>query len=297
MIRRLHLIANPKGGVGDNEALAKKAEQVLGDRGIETSLHLTQHAGHAGELVECLDCGEDEAICGIGGDGTMHELVNGLMHRPPETRVPLSLLAGGTGNAFLRDLDCLDPNTVLEHIAADSRRSIDLFEVTVAGRKHYGFNIIGWGLFSAANQLAESLRKLGRRRYDVAALLRMFQNRRYRGTLEMDGEETVEGGFSMLTASNTIYTGEGTRLAPNARLDDGKLDLIYIRDATRASLLRLFSKIPSGRHINQPGVHYLQTSHFKLTTDEPLPINLDGELIESGSFEVRVLPGALDLLI
>jgi YegS/Rv2252/BmrU family lipid kinase len=297
MIRRLHLIANPKGGVGDNEALAKTAERILGDQGIETSLHLTQHAGHAGELVECLDCGEDEAICGIGGDGTMHELVNGMMHRQPETRVPLTLLPGGTGNAFLRDLECLDPKTVLDRIAANARQSIDLFEVTVAGHKHYGFNIVGWGLFSAANQLAESLRKLGRRRYDIAALLRMVQNRRYRGTLEIDGEETVEGGFSMLTASNTVHTGEGTRLAPKAQLDDGKLDLIYIREATRVGLLRLFSKIKDGRHIDQPGVHYLQVSHFKLTTDEPLPINLDGELIESGSFEVRVLPGALDLLL
>jgi diacylglycerol kinase (ATP) len=88
-----------------------------------------------------------------------------------------------------------------------------------------------------------------------------------------------------------------SRLSPKAKLDDGKLDLIYIREATRVGLLRLFPKISTGQHIDQTSVHYLQVSHFKLTTDESLPINLDGELIESGSFEVRVLPGALGLLL
>jgi YegS/Rv2252/BmrU family lipid kinase len=297
MIRRLHLIANPKGGVGDNIALASQAEAFLRKHGVETCLHVTERHGHAREIAASLECDDSDAICGIGGDGTMHELVNGWMMRSPDTRVPLSLLPGGTGNAFLHDLDCLQATTVLERIVADARQSIDLFEVCVGGHCHYGFNVIGWGMFSAANQLAESLRGLGRRRYDIAALLGILRNRSYRGTVEMDGAEAVEGKFALIVGSNTVHTGEGTPLAPRARLNDGKLDLIFIKETSRRGLLRLFAKVRAGTHLDEDGVGFAQVSHFKLTTDEVLPINLDGELIESGSFEVRVLPRAIELLL
>jgi len=296
MIRRLHLVANPKGGVGDNVSIAIAAEAFLERHGIETSLRLTERAGHAREIVENFECEDGDAICGIGGDGTMHELVNGMMRRAAADRVPLTLLPGGTGNSFLRDLDCLNHETVLERLVNEARRFIDLFEITVDGVQRYGFNIVGWGLVSSANQLAEYLRFLGRRRYDVAAVFKVLRNRRYRATLEWDGK-IMEGEFTFVALLNTIYTGEGMKLAPQALLDDGKLDLVYIREASRRELFRLFAKLGQGGHVGDPLVTYAQTATLKLTTDAVLPVNLDGELIESGSFEVRVLPGALELLI
>jgi diacylglycerol kinase (ATP) len=296
MIRRLHLIANTKGGVGDNVSIAKTAEVFLEKHGIETSLRLTEYAGHAREIVEHFECENGDAICGIGGDGTMHEMVNGMMRRAAEHRVPLTLLPGGTGNSFLRDVDCLKPETVLERLVGRASRSIDLFEITVDSVQHYGFNIVGWGAASSANQLAESLRFLGRRRYDIATVFQVLRNRRYHATLESDGE-TIESEFTFVTLSNTVHTGEGMKLAPKALLDDGKLDLIYIQKVSRRELFRLFAKLSQGGHVGDPLVTYIQTSKLKLTTDEALPVNLDGELIESGSFEVKVLPGALDLLL
>lgn len=296
MVRRVHLITNPKGGVGNNMALAEKARTYLENQGLGTCLHITKYAGHGGEILESLECAAGDAICGIGGDGTMHELVNGMMRRDPASRIPLTLLPGGTGNAFLRDLNCLEPAKVLERIVGDARRFIDLFAVTVGGRKRYGFNIVGWGLFSSGNRLAESLRVLGRRRYDIAGLLQVMRNRRFSAMLEADGK-TLEGGFTLVVVSNTMHTGEGMKLAPRAKLDDGKLDLIYVKEATRRALFRLFAKLGRGTHVDEPGVHYMQVSELKLITEELIPVILDGELIESGSFDVRVLPGALELLI
>ena len=294
-LRRVTLITNPKGGVGDNASLAAQAEAFLRDHAIEPRVHLTEHVGHAREMVAQLPFGEGDAICGIGGDGTMHELVNGLMSRKPEVRPPLTLLPGGTGNSFLQDLGCLDPTEVLKRLVGQTSRSIDLFEVTVGGTTRYGFNIVGWGLLSSANQLAESMRWLGRRRYDVAALVRLFINRRYRATLEVDGE-TIEDEFTFLAACNTVHTGEGMKLAPKAVLNDGQLELIYLKQATRLNMLRLFAKLGNGGHLGAPGIHYEQVSSLKLTTEASLPVNVDGELIESGSFAVRVLPGALKIL-
>ena len=186
--------------------------------------------------------------------------------------MPLTLLPGGTGNSFLRDLDCLDPDKVLERIADQARRSIDLFKVTVEGKSRYGFNVVGWGMFSSANQLAEALRFLGRRRYDVAGLLQILRNRRYQATLEFGGD-VVDDGFTMLVLSNTIHTGEGMKMAPRAKLDDGKLDLLIVRRATRRGLFRLFSKLGTGCHVDEPGVIYTQVPGVKVTTRELLPVN------------------------
>ena len=282
--------------MGDNAALASQAETFLKNHAIETRVRLSEHAGHAREMVEQLACTEGDAICGIGGDGTMHELVNGLMNCSPEERVPLTLLPGGTGNSFLRDLDCLNPTEVLARMVGQTSRSIDLFEVTAGGTTRYGFNIVGWALLSSANQLAESMRWLGSRRYDVAALIHLFINRRYRATLEVDGE-TINDEFTLLAACNTIHTGEGMQLAPKAVLNDGKLDLIYLKQATRLNTLRMFAKLRHGGHLGAPGIHYQQVTALKLTTETSLPVNVDGELIESGSFAVRVLPGALEVLL
>jgi diacylglycerol kinase family enzyme len=80
-------------------------------------------------------------------------------------------------------------------------------------------------------------------------------------------------------------------------LDDGKLDLLYLNKSTRRDMLRMFAKLGKGKHLGAPGIHYQQVAELKLTTKAKIPINVDGELIESGSFSVRTLPGALEILL
>ena len=296
MIQKIHLIVNPRGGVGDNVQISSVAAEFFGNRGIESEVHLTTHAGHAPGIVKDLEFRDGDAVCGIGGDGTMHELVNGMMTRPPEKQVPLALLPGGTGNSFLYDLDCRTTEAVLNRVIDNEIRSIDIFEITVAGKKRYGFNIVAWGMASSANVLAESLRLLGRRRYDIATVIKLIRNRKYHAVMEWDGG-TLEDDFTFAALCNTVHTGEGMKIAPKALIDDGKLDLLFIKGATRSKLLQLFTKLGKGEHADDPLVNYLQISNFKLTTEETIPITLDGELIEGDSFEVKILPGSLKLLI
>jgi len=155
----------------------------------------------------------------------MHELVNGMMNHTLEIRVPQALLPGGTGNSFLHDLDCCTTEAVLNRLIDDEIRSIDLFEITVEGKKRYGFNIIAWGMASSANVLAKSLRMLGRRRYDIATVFKLIRNRKYNAAMEWD-DGNLEDNFTFAALCNTIHTGEGMKIAPKAPKDDGKLDLL-----------------------------------------------------------------------
>ena len=97
----------------------------------------------------------------VGGDGTMHELINGMMTRTDGRKLPIGLITGGTGNSFMHDMDCLDPVNAAKRIVTDRRRSIDIFRCEADGTIYYGFNIVGWGIPTDANNLAEKLRWMG----------------------------------------------------------------------------------------------------------------------------------------
>lgn len=297
MSRCVHMVVNPKGGVGDNRQLAEVARQQLEASGITVAIHLTERAGHACELAKSLEWAPGDCLCGVGGDGTMHELVNGMMARPKALRAPLALLPGGTGNSLLRDLEGLEVANMVDRVIKGETSPMDLFTLNVGGRHHFGFNIVGWGMVSSANQLAESMRLLGRRRYDVASVVELLRRRRFEARLQLGEDEVVEGAFTLVACCNTVHTGEGMRLAPRAKLCDGLLDVLYVREASRSALLRLFTRLSRGEHVDDPLVHYRQVPKVSLSTAVDLPLNLDGELIESGSFAMEILPGELHVVM
>ena len=107
----------------------------------------------------------------------------------------------------------------------------------------------------------------------------------------------IGADFAFIIGCNTIHTGKGMRMAPLAKLDDGLIDLIIVRKVSRIRLLRLFPKIFSGAHIGDPGVDYRQVKTFNLTPEEDNPLNIDGEIIGSTPFKVRMLPKAVEVLV
>ncbi|MDA7660614.1 acylglycerol kinase family protein, partial [Verrucomicrobia bacterium] len=110
MNRTVHLIVNPFGGTQDNRALAHKAFSTLNDHGIKVNVDFSERKGHAMKVARSLSYAPEKTICGLGGDGTMHEIINGIMCRPPEEMMPVGLLPGGTGNSFLEDVGVFNFN-------------------------------------------------------------------------------------------------------------------------------------------------------------------------------------------
>lgn len=295
-IHRLHLIANPKGGLGGNLRTAEQVAETLGAQGINVRVHITRYKGHACEIVRQIDYQPGVIVCALGGDGTMHEVINGNMERSESGRFPLGLFPGGTGNALLSDLDLLNPKQVCDRILKNRSRRIDLFRVQTNRHTFFASNIVGWGLFAEGNRLAESLRAFGRLRYDLAGLIGILMHRTYAGTLSFD-DQSIKSCFHLIAASNTCHTGKGMLLSPQAKLDDGKLDLLFVQPVTRRQLLGMFARLKKGTHVGDPSVSYVQTSGFEIQSDRSMAINIDGEQMESSSVRVEVLTGALELVI
>ncbi|NQT26303.1 diacylglycerol kinase family lipid kinase [candidate division KSB1 bacterium] len=293
---KYYLVVNPYGGTRKGLAILEKVKPIFAKAGAEVEIKETRYAGHARVMINSLDFNGYDGFCAIGGDGTMHELVNGMLTRQDKKKIPLGLITGGTGNSFMHDLNCLDPVVAAKRIVQNRLRKLDIAEVDAAGETIYGFNIVGWGLPTDINILADKMRWLGGQRYNVASVLEVLKNTVRLAKITIDGQ-TIAGDYGFILGCNTIHTGNAMKMAPLDQIDDGLIDLIILRKAGRMKLLSLFTKIFKGGHVGDPVVHYHQVKEFSIVPLEDHTLNIDGELVGNTPIHVKMLPGAVQVLV
>ena len=148
----------------------------------------------------------------------------------------------------------------------------------IANKKvYYSFNLIGWGVPTDSNFLAEKLRWMGGLRYSVSAIFEVLKGKKRIAKLMFDGKE-IESDFTFIIGCNTIHVGKGMKMAPKAIVDDGKLDLIIVKKVNRFKLLLLFPKLFNGTHIESPLVEYMQVNKFSIIPKTKNGLNIDGEM-------------------
>jgi len=295
-LKKFYLTVNPYGGGKRGPKILKNILPLFEEKNIQLTIIETEYAGHNKELANQLDMNGYDGFCCIGGDGTMYEVINGLMTREDRQKFPIGLITGGTGNSFMHDLDCLDPMDAAKRIVKGERRSIDIFSCKANGEQYYGFNILGWGIPTDANILADKLRWMGSQRYNLSSIVEVLRHRKRFARVTIDGS-SIGADFAFIIGCNTIHTGKGMKMAPLARLNDGLIDLIIVRKVSRLKLLKLFPKVFSGKHIGDPGVDYRQVKQFSIIPEEDNQLNLDGEVLGSTPVEVQVLPNEIELLL
>ena len=295
-MKKYYLIVNPAGGTKKGLKILEKVRPIFDGSGVHVDIIQTEYAGHANELATTLDLSGYNGLCAIGGDGTLFEMVNGMLKRKDSQTFPLGLITGGTGNAFMHDLNCLDPVEASERIIKGNLRSVDIARVKTPNNLYFSFNIIGWGLVADAGYLAEYFRLLGGLRYDVASILEVLRGRKRIARLILD-EEVVDDDFVFVISCNTIHTGIAMRIAPNAKFDDGKIDLIIVRNASKTELLKLFPKLFTGEHVKSKLVECRQVQKFSIISDENSSLIIDGELIGSTPVHVTMEPKRVNVLV
>jgi diacylglycerol kinase (ATP) len=292
MPQRLAIIMNPRGGSGRATGILEQVRPVFAAAGTELEVHTTTGRGHASEIAATLDLRSCTGVCSIGGDGTNHEVVCGLMRRANPAEVPLGIIPGGTGNSLAQHLNCLDPVSAAKKIVLGNIVPLDVARVSSEDGVEHSINIVGWGAAVDINRTAERLRWLGSVRYSLASLWEILRARCRPLQLTLDGEMT-EDKFHMVLACNTRFTGKGMQLAPRARLDDHRLDVIIVRRATRVQMLQLFSRVFDGSHVDLPFVEYRQVTTLELSSPGCEPLNIDGELKRNLPIRVEMVPAAL----
>ena len=295
-MKKYYLLVNPKGGHKRGLEIYEKVKHIFSSAGTNITVLHTEYAGHAFDFANTLDFVGYDGLCAIGGDGTMYELINGMLKRDDNHKIPIGLITGGTGNSFMYDVDCLDPVDAAKRIVQHKLRPLDIAKVNANGELFYSFNIIGWGLATDAGKLAEKLRWLGGVRYDVASIIEVLKGKDRIATLTLD-EEVIKENFIFIIGCNTIHTGKAMKMAPLAQLNDGKIDLIIVRKTSRINLLKLFPKLFSGDHIKSPLVEYRQVENFSIYVEETNDLTIDGEIIGFTPLKVQMIPRMVNVLV
>jgi len=118
-LSKYYITVNPHGGTKKGPKILRQVLPIFESKNAEVTIIETEYAGHAKDLSMEVDMTSYDGFCCIGGDGTMHEAINGLLKRKDKKRFPLGLITGGTGNSFMRDMNCQDPIDATKRILSE----------------------------------------------------------------------------------------------------------------------------------------------------------------------------------
>ena len=263
-------------------------------------------SGRPGEIVELAEgaaAGGARTVVAVGGDGTIHEAVNGLV-RSGARDVEFAVLSCGTGSDFVRSLRI--PTKLDQAIAVaceGATRSIDIGRAsyTVPGgapAETYFANFAGAGISGAiAGRANASSKAFGGRVSFIWATVAVFAWwKSVEVEVRVDDDRRTGRMFEVL-AMNGEYTAGGMRATPHAAANDGVFDVLLIGDVTKTDFLATFPKIYRGRHLGHPKIERLRGRKIAVESASPLPIALDGEQPGTTPATFEVVPGALRLRV
>lgn len=271
--------------------------------GLELEWIETQAPEHAIALAEEAAVAGRELVVAVGGDGTVNEVINGLMRAGRQGyAATLGIVPVGSGNdfAWLAGVP-MDPVTACQRLFNGGTRLVDVGHIRQAdGRERYFDNGCGAG-FDA--QVALEVKRLKWLRgfliYLVGVLKTLiFHHQAPALRIRLDGRELICPTM-MVTIGNGQRHGGGFLVTPDARLDDGLLDLCIAGELSRLGMLMIIPRFMRGTHVTHPKVQMDRARHVTVESPIPLAIHLDGEVFATAAcqFEVSVLPGALRLRV
>jgi YegS/Rv2252/BmrU family lipid kinase len=294
----LLLFFNPTAGRGRASRHAASISQLLDARGISHTLVASEYPGDIeARVLESIHQGCRRLLV-AGGDGSVHEAVNGILRSA--TRVEFGVIPIGTGNDFAKasniPLHWEDAATLLADRLANTApgRPID------AGRcnERYFANSLGIGFDAKVSRIAQSIQwPIG----DLVYLLAVFRGiwdgiATPQISLRWDGG-SFNGPLTLASICNGPWVGGMFHMAPMARNDDGAFELVYAEAVTRTRIMRLLPKILQGRHIDEAEVSWNPLTRCKVIAAAPVPSHLDGEIQPlQTTFDIELLGGALSLL-
>jgi lipid kinase YegS len=287
--RKVRLILNGEAAGRDALRTAVARQQAVG-HSIE--LRVTLKKGDARRFVA--EAGKVDVLIAAGGDGTLNEVDHGLMDLSTVARPVLGVVPLGTANDFATGSGIpRDTEAALALCMEGEGVPIDIGKAN----EHWFLNAasIGFGAEVTATTPPELKRLLGHAAYTVMGAILATNVRHYQGRLTSPDRE-IKGPGPMAIVGNGRQTGGGIQVAPRARIDDGLLDVLAVRDIPTMALFTAARELqelsPDGEYIS-----YWQTPWAEVCTEETIPVNLDGEPVRFSSVRYEAVPGAIRLIV
>jgi diacylglycerol kinase (ATP) len=278
------LIANPLAGRRRGLRAAAAAEAVLTAGGWQVATRSTAGPGDATRLAR--EAAEEgcNVVFACGGDGTLSQVVRGLLG----TGVPAGLIPCGTGNDFARTISLpRAPAAAAKQALVGHPAEVDLLEVN--GGEAWALNVLGAGFDArVAERMNRRCRALPGLAAYLAAVAAELAHCRPTAVRVQVGKETWEGSALLVAIANATCYGAGMRIAPEADIMDGLLDVVLVEHVGRLAFARAFPRVFRGTHTTHPAVHMWRASDCRVETAEPAPVLVDGDVQLRTPLHVRV---------
>jgi YegS/Rv2252/BmrU family lipid kinase len=303
MQRKIKIILNPMADMGNAWRTARDLRSITEEHGgIDWSG--TVYPGHAIQLAK--QAGEQgyDLVIAMGGDGTVHEVMNGLMQLPAERRPILGVVPAGSGNDFGHGIGAPANAAEALHRAIHGEPStVDLgLMIAEDGRREYFDNTLGIGFGAIVTIRSHRLPLLRGFLMYLTAVLQtiLLDHNPIHMQIEVDGKR-VEEDIIYLILCNGPREGGGFLIAPEAKIDDGILDYAMITNVSRLKMLRIVPEVMKGTHGRFKEVTISTCKKFTLTADRPLYIHADGEIFSGPGSDLRkvsfeIVPNALKVI-
>jgi diacylglycerol kinase (ATP) len=293
----LALVVNPTSGKGRGRSYGEQARAVLEAAGCDVRYIVGHDADEAAKKARAALDHNVSAIVVVGGDGVVSlglQFVAG-------TGIPLGVIPAGTGNDVARflGLPLRDPEAAARIVAAGHTARFDLGRITGPGTaepRWFG-TVLACGLDSKVNERANRMRRpRGPSRYTLALLAELGPFRALPFTLDADGTKTELDGMLVAVGNGPSYGG-GMLICPQADPRDGRFQITVVERVGKPTLLRIFPKVFSGRHVEHPKVHVHHAASVELSSPassaQPVSIWADGEWAGVLPARLETVPGAL----
>jgi YegS/Rv2252/BmrU family lipid kinase len=286
---RVHAIVNPISGWGRAARHWERIKPILEEAGWQIRTEFSERRGHARDLAAA---SFEPLILVVGGDGTAHEVANGLL--AGRRGGTMAVLPVGTGNDFARALGLpRDPLAAAASLVRGRPRAIDVGEVN--GR--YFLTIAGAGFDGEVARRVNAWPKFlgGAVMYGLGILATLATYRPVEVTITIDGATQRERIF-LIAVGNTAHNAGGMWLVPPARPDDGLFHAVIAGPLTRFETLVVLPQVFSGAHLGHPKVRQAQATEIYIESQTPVAVQADGEAVGLLPARFRVHRGALTVL-
>jgi YegS/Rv2252/BmrU family lipid kinase len=285
-------IINPAAGKGKSLELIPFIEECFKDKTEELVIRVTEYRGHATKLAKEYSTAGSCRIYSIGGDGTVNEIVNGIAG----TEASLGVIPTGSGNDFIRSFQQkYEIKDMVISTINGEEKSIDLAKVN----DKYFINISSIGFDANVVFNADKFKKVpgitGSMAYLISIVYTVFKKKICKIKIDIDGKK-MELKLLLAAVANGKYYGGGIIPTPDAKIDDGLLDICLVTEMGRMQILSLFPKYVKGLHGQLKQVSFFKGKKISIESEEDLCLNIDGEIVTAQTINFEILEKAIKVI-
>lgn len=295
-MKKYFVIYNPTSGKElAGQKIFHASEAIMKAEDAEFTFYATKKKGD-GEAAAIRGCEEGyDMIVSCGGDGTVHDVVNGIMKSPVKSK--LAIMPAGTVNDFASQLKM--PRTYASFASLIMKLNFKTIDVGKINNDFF-INVVGGGAFTNIphDVTIEAKTILGKYAYYFKAAVEVPGQllNTHSINYEIDGEKYNFNTLLFLVI-NSSGAGGFKNLCPKAKINDGRLDIVIFEKANNADLLQIFTRVFNGQHITHPKVHYYQGENIKIDCEKKLPIDTDGDLGGYMPAEISSVHNSIEILV